>query len=269
MDIVTGYKGTPHITAAQERAANMGSYGLGEYILDVGSLLEATAINANTIQIADGAFSLQGCVGVIATGTTDSVTIQNGSQGMNRIDLIVVRYTRNAGTGVENMSLAVITGTPTSSTPTAPAYTQGDISAGDTTVEAPLYSVRLTGVNVAVTAVADVVPSQDDLGTRVSALEDINNPLIKRVLYSASFSVAAGGTQDLTANNFSISTPAGYTVLCAYSYSQSASRYIIPYWLTPQNTGTSVVVKLYNAGPSTYSGTFNLRIAYIRSSLIS
>ena len=35
MNIITGYKGTPHITAAQDGAVNAGIIGSGNYILNV------------------------------------------------------------------------------------------------------------------------------------------------------------------------------------------------------------------------------------------
>ena len=74
--------------------------------------------------------------------------IANGSQGMLRIDLIVARYTKAAGTGVEDMQLAVITGTPAASNPATPSYNTGSIANGDTLVDFPLYTVNLNGISI-------------------------------------------------------------------------------------------------------------------------
>ena len=117
MNIITGYRGEAHITADQIRDQNQGCFGSGSYILDVGSKLAATAISATSVQLADGIISHQGCTASIPYGSTESVTIGNGTQGMLRIDLIVARYTKDAGTGVEDMELAVIQGTPAASNP--------------------------------------------------------------------------------------------------------------------------------------------------------
>lgn len=148
MNIVTGYKGEGHITSTQIKTENQGGFGVGSYILDVGNQLEATAVSANEIRISDGAVSHQGCIGVIPAGSYDPVSISNGTQGQNRIDLIVVRYTRDSVSGVEDLALAVIEGTPTSGTPTAPDFTAGNILAGDSPVDMPLYLVRLTGITI-------------------------------------------------------------------------------------------------------------------------
>lgn len=171
MEIITGYTGTPHITAAQDRAENQGTFGTGSYVLNVGSKLAATAISANEVQIADGVLSHQGCLAIIANGSYDSLPIANGSQGMNRIDLIVARYTKDSGTNVESMSLAVIQGTATSSTPSAPSYNTGDIQNGDTPVDMPLYRVRLTGISLtSITPVFTAVHTQSETDTLLSAL---------------------------------------------------------------------------------------------------
>lgn len=163
MEIVTGYKGEAHITAWQDRDVNQGAFGNGNYILGVGSKMAATVVNANSIRIADGALCMNGAVAVIQKGSYDTVAIDSGSQGMLRRDLIVARYTRNTSTGVENIALAVIKGTPTSGTPTTPSYTEGDIQAGDTLAEFPLYRVNLSGINVSTTRLADILLTGEEI----------------------------------------------------------------------------------------------------------
>lgn len=171
MNIVTGYRGEAHITSAQDRAGNQGSYGTGSYVLDVGDKLAAATASANEIRISDGAISHQGCIGVIEKGTYDSCSIANGSQGLNRIDRIVARYTRNPDTNVESLELVVIQGTAVSGTPSAPTYNTGDIQNGDSPVDMPLYQVRLTGVSVAsVTREFDYVKTQAELQSDISTL---------------------------------------------------------------------------------------------------
>ena len=155
MNIVTGYKGQPHVTAQQDRNKNRGIFGSDSYRLIVGSNMAATIVSANEITIADGVVCVQGCIGEIPAGTSESLTIDNGAQGMQRLDRIVVRYTKDGSTGVEDMTLRVIKGTPAASNPALPAYTSGSIANGDAVVEVPLYTVTINGL--AITSVSLVM----------------------------------------------------------------------------------------------------------------
>lgn len=148
MNIVTGYKGQPHVTAQQDRNKNRGIFGSDSYRLIVGSNMAATIVSANEITIADGVVCVQGCIGEIPAGTSESLTIENGAQGMQRLDRIVVRYTKDGSTGVEDMTLRVIKGTPAASNPALPAYTSGSIANGDAVVEVPLYTVTINGLTI-------------------------------------------------------------------------------------------------------------------------
>ena len=148
MNIITGYKGTPHVTAQQDRDINSAIFTNGVYILNIGSKMAATIVSANEITIADGLVIAQGCAAEIERGTSESIAIDNGDQGMLRKDLIVLRYTKETSTGVEDMELAVIKGTPASSNPAVPSYTSGSITDGDTLVEFPIYTVNLSGITI-------------------------------------------------------------------------------------------------------------------------
>ena len=148
MKIITGYRAEPHITAQQDRNVNMGIFGSGTYIVDMGSKMAATVVSANEITIANGLLVAEGCTAEIERGTSESLEIANGSQGMLRTDLIVARYTKASGTGVEDMQLAVITGTPAASNPADPSYNTGSIASGDTLVDFPLYKVSLNGIAI-------------------------------------------------------------------------------------------------------------------------
>lgn len=161
MNIITGYRGEPHITSGQDRAQNQGTYGTGSYILDVGRKLVAEIVSANEIRIRDGVLSHQGCIANIEQGAYDSLEIANGTQGMSRIDLIVARYTKDAETNVEDVELVVIEGTAAASSPAVPSYNTGDIQAGDSPVDMPLYRVNISGVSIgSVTQVASTVRTQ-------------------------------------------------------------------------------------------------------------
>ena len=150
MKIITGYRNEPHVTSQQERDMNIGLLGSGVHIMNVGSKMAATIVSANEITIADGLLIAEGCTATIERGTTESMAIENGAQGMQRIDLIVARYTKDSSSvkPIEDMQLAVITGTPAASSPAAPAYASGSIANGDALVEFPLYRVNINGITI-------------------------------------------------------------------------------------------------------------------------
>lgn len=158
MNIITGYRGEPHITSQQDRNVNIGIFGSGTHIVNVGSKMAATIVSANEITIADGLLVAEGCTAEIERGTSESIAIENGAQGMLRKDLIVARYTKTSGTGVEDMQLAYIAGTPAASAPALPSYNEGSIANGDTLVDFPLYTVNINGISVeSVTCMVDEV----------------------------------------------------------------------------------------------------------------
>jgi len=178
MNIITGYRAEPHITAQQDRNVNMGIFGSGTYIVDIGSKMAATVVSANEITIANGLLVAEGCTAEIERGTSESLEIANGSQGMLRTDLIVVRYTKASGTGVESMELAVITGTPAASNPADPSYNTGSIAAGDTLVDFPLYKISLNGISIeTVTRIPSIVSvaKTSDVSAVSSALSTLSN----------------------------------------------------------------------------------------------
>lgn len=172
MIIINGYRNEPHVTSQQERNANIATFGAASYILDVGSKMAATAVSANEVQIADGQLVCEGCMAEVALGTTETLAIDNGAQGMKRIDLIVARYTKAAGTRIEDMQFAVVKGTPAESNPAAPAYNTGTIADGDSPVDFPIYKVNIDGISItSVDALVDTVNISDAIGDLYDKVE--------------------------------------------------------------------------------------------------
>lgn len=200
MDIITGYVGSPHVTAEQDRDINIGIFGAESYVLRTGSQLKAEVSSNNEIKIRDGVIMHQGCAASIKKNTYDSLTIVNGSQGMKRIDLVVARYSRNQSTKVESLTLKVIQGTPVTGTPSAPGYTPGDIQAGDLVADMPLYQVVINGLNI--TAVKQVFNTVDTVAELNGKLEE------------KKYSISQGGSlairdQRITKKNNRVSIMAG------------------------------------------------------------
>lgn len=183
MDIITGYTGKAHVTAEQDRDINQGIIGSGSYVLQTGMEMEAEVSSNNEIKIRDGVLMHQGCAASIKKNTYDSLTIINGSQGMNRIDLIVARYSRNKDSGVESLKLMVIQGTPTSGTATVPTYTKGDIQAGDYVADMPMYQVILSGLNITeVKKVFETAPNLTELNSNKTKRPDFSN--VKKISWN-------------------------------------------------------------------------------------
>lgn len=198
MDIITGYTGSPHVTAEQDRDVNIGIFGAESYVLRTGSQLKAEVSSNNEIKVRDGVIMHQGCAASIKKNTYDSLTIANGSQGMKRVDLIVARYSRDQNTKEESLVLKVIQGTPKESGPAVPGYTIGDIQAGDLIADMPLYQVTLNGLNI--TEVKQLFATQDSIAELSSNLTKTNTVLENRK--PIFIDSTAQGTANLDTNSF-------------------------------------------------------------------
>lgn len=199
MDIITGYTGSPHVTAEQDRDVNIGIFGAESYVLRTGSRLKAEVSSNNEIKVRDGVIMHQGCAASIKKNTYDSLTIANGSQGMKRVDLIVARYSRDQNTKEESLVLKVIQGTPKESGPAVPGYTTGDIQAGDLIADMPLYQVTLNGLNI--TEVKQLFATQDSIAELSSNLTKANN-----ILTNMESNLMAINTYHMTLNTFNVKT---------------------------------------------------------------
>ena len=168
MRIVTGYRGEPHVVSDDAQALNKGAFG--DIILPIGNCLHATMETANTLRIQDGTAIMGGVEFRVEPGTYDDVAIDNGTQGMNRIDLVCARYQKDGSTGIESMTWAVVKGTPSSGTPSAPPYTTGDIIEGATDVYFPMYKVTLTELNAVAENLCDVLTAAADNQETIASL---------------------------------------------------------------------------------------------------
>lgn len=148
LHLVTGYKGTPHITSADQGVFNAMSVGTGDYVFTKGRRFEAQIINNNTIKIYDGSLMMNGRYVDLDSGSNLDATIANGTQGLNRHDTIVIRYTMDIKTGIESVSLVVEKGTAMAE-PTDPylEYTEKILN-GAVTYDMPMYRVVLEGLSI-------------------------------------------------------------------------------------------------------------------------
>ena len=143
-ELITGSSGTEHISSADDGSMFASVFGDGRFAVKQGNDLAATMGSANSITIATGAGFMDGRYWRVTSAET--LTIDSGAQGVNRIDLVGVKYQYNNGTGVESCVLAVVKGTAVAGTPSTPSYTDGNILNGATEAFFPLYSITLTGI---------------------------------------------------------------------------------------------------------------------------
>lgn len=128
-EIVDGMTGTKHISSDDLSALNIATIGKADCVLEYGDDFKLTMASANSATLGTG-------VGIWNQAAT-SLTVQSGTQGQKRNDLVVARYQKTSA-GIESITPVVIKGTPTTGTPADPAVTANDLK---------LWRVPLNGIN--------------------------------------------------------------------------------------------------------------------------
>lgn len=168
--IVTGYAGKEHVTSADAGSMNAGIVGTGRYVMQTAEQFAAEIVSNNLIKVKSGDLMNQGRHMRIDVNDYEEVTIQNGAQSVFRNDLIVARYKKDPSTLIETTEIVVIKGTA-GATATDPTYTSGDILAGATQDDFPLYRVSLNGLNIEkVTPLFSTVPNLNELNTNMGEM---------------------------------------------------------------------------------------------------
>ena len=147
MHLITGKKGEPHITAENHGFINAQILGNGNFVFDFGNNFNAVKLNDNSVEIKDGQGMFGGRHFEIEYGTTENVTIENGTLGLNRKDLIVARYAKDSE-GIETLELAVKKGTAVSGNPVDPYYDTRTPYTGADGGEFPLWRVNIVGTTI-------------------------------------------------------------------------------------------------------------------------
>lgn len=201
LELVTGYWGQQHVTAEQDADLNAGIIGREPCILRVGENMRAEAVTANKVRIFDGIFVGYGRVCAIDEGAYEDVEIENGTAGLLRNDMIVIKYVKDEATGIEGVSLAVLKG-QTGETATDPTPNNQDIRAGAFESEMPLYRVRLNGLAIeAVERICEMPRTIKDLtslfGQLNSNLNAANFTLTNSTYYPTTSVIVSGRVMQL------------------------------------------------------------------------
>ena len=158
MHLVTGFAGREHVTASDHGSLYAALFGSGTYVLDKGKKFELTKISDNLIRVLDGDLLMQGRHCRIEDDAYVELTVENGTQGYLRRDLVVCRYTKDADSGVEGCDIVVLRGDPVGAEPADPAYVTGDIiKDGALQNDVPLYRLNLNGLEI--TSVDSLLPA--------------------------------------------------------------------------------------------------------------
>lgn len=159
-EIVDGMTGTKHISSDDLSALNVATIGKANCVLKYGNDFKLTMASANSATLDTG-------VGMVGgkrfwNQAAISLTVQSGTQGQKRNDLVVARYAKT-GAGIESITPVVIKGTPSTGTAADPATTSNDLK---------LWRIPLNGISVGTPVkLFDTVASLASLEESVSKLE--------------------------------------------------------------------------------------------------
>ena len=171
-DGVFAFQGKDHITASQLGRIVEGVAGKGRYVLPTLNQMTAEMQTANKVRVGTGDLVMDGRV--VTNEAAVDLTVESGTSGYKRNDLVVCRYTKNASTGVENFAAEVVKGTPTTGTAADPEVTEGDISTGSASAVMPLWRIPLDGITPgAPVRIAPVASTLKTLGDSVSQVPRI------------------------------------------------------------------------------------------------
>lgn len=147
LNLVTGYHGQNHVTAEQWADLNVGIFGRNG-ILNIGNKMGVEIQTANKITVKDGTAVIDGRQVYIGYGESENITIESGTQGMLRNDIVVIRYNKIEESGVESAEFEVVQGTPVEYDPKDPTITDMDIRTGVFVSQKAFCRVRINGTAV-------------------------------------------------------------------------------------------------------------------------
>ena len=140
----------PHVYAeddAQIHRALMAGSG----ITFADEQLACTVVNNNTVRLASGAYTMQGYIIVVQGGTVADLTVDSGTAGAYRHDLVVADFIRGGGTTADQFTFHVIKGANAASAQAAadPTLIQDDLTAGGSQRQEALYRILINETAIA------------------------------------------------------------------------------------------------------------------------
>ena len=251
-ELVTGYAGTPHVSSDDAGRCWAGVVGSDCYILPTMQQLACTVQSANSVAVAPGDAIMYGRH--VTVTSNETLTIDSGSMGMKRHDVVGFRYAKDSGTSVESAALEVIKGTP-AATPSDPTLPSGDILAGATDAFMPLWRVVLDGLSI-----DDVQPMALTVVTLEDATAD-NGVLSHVTIGTGQASISVDGSAVFTLNNglLRLSFTSTGNVRVDQRASLSDAWTTLGYALVTNNTSFNASANTVLAAPNGSSGAVTLR----------
>ena len=144
IELVDGKAGTAHISSEDKAIIHQAKFGASDMVFEWGDAMSCTMQSANKAVIGTGCASIQGLDWHITNPET--VTIQSGSSGKNRNDVICAHYHRETSTGVEKVELVVFKGVPSDGAAVDPTIPSAKILNGAADAYMSLWRIPLTGI---------------------------------------------------------------------------------------------------------------------------
>ena len=158
--IFTPSGASAHISAEDDAFVHRCMLGADSGI--IGSL-SCVKVDDNTVRLSGGGVSNHGYILWIPDGTTLELTIDSGSAGQNRIDVVASEFVRGGGETADTHAIKIIKGTAVSGTPAAPAMTTSNLLNAGNVNRVALWQIRLTGTEITdITRVGQHLPTSPD-----------------------------------------------------------------------------------------------------------
>jgi hypothetical protein len=200
-ELVTGHGAEPHVDADDHALLYASFIGSGVYRLTGVKTAEIEVTSENEVTISPGMFLIHGRFARVKDPI--SLSIETGSQGQNRNDLVVCEYSYSGNeTEIDDMELVVVTGTPANpGSETDPSIeddlTLFDIEYGgsitdETIIQVPLWRVPKEGLTT-----QDPVALFKDYVDATTARDSISHIQV-RTRRNVSFNVTSTASQSVT-----------------------------------------------------------------------
>ena len=147
--IYTPDTATPHIYAEDDAQIHRALIGTSGITL-ADNKLACTVVNANTVRLASGLYSMQGYMIAVEAGTTQDLAVDSGSAGAYRHDLVVADFVRGGGAVADTFTFLIVKGTNATSESAAadPSITQDDLPTGGSHRQEVLYRLNINGTEI-------------------------------------------------------------------------------------------------------------------------
>lgn len=157
------------IYAENDAAIYQAILGDGDLLLNYGNNFSIDISSYNTVKVNSGLLAVQGHIGIIEVNDVQTLTLENGTSGVTRNDLIVAEFTATGNHGIDTFGLKVLKG---SSDGSLPAVTAEDLNNGGKTRQFAIAKVTMTGLSVT---------SAEVIQTPATCMKDLLRALNERI----------------------------------------------------------------------------------------